>query len=113
MNASPVEPSFVEPAPDDANACLVRAKAVPGASRDELAGVMDFPDGPRLKLRTSAAAESGKANKALCALLAKALGVPKKRVTLEAGQTQALKAFRVEGVDAQTALDKLRQPPAQ
>ena len=42
-------------------AWLIRVKAVPGASRDEIAG----PLGDRLKIRIAAPPEGGKANKAI------------------------------------------------
>ncbi len=50
---------------------LIWVKAVPGASRNEIAGVV----GDRLKIRISAPPEGGKANKAICKLLASSLGV--------------------------------------
>ena len=72
----------------------VRVKAVPGASRDGIAGVL----GDRLKVRVSAPPEGGKANKAIARVLAKALGVRAADVTLESGASNAMKVFRVCGV---------------
>ena len=74
---------------------LVRVKAVPGASRDAIAGAL----GDRLKVRVSAPPEGGKANAAIAALLADAIGVPARAVSLESGPAQAQKCFRVRGAD--------------
>lgn len=67
----------------------VRVKAVPGASRDGLAGAL----GDRLKVRVSAAPERGRANEAIASLLASAGGVPERQVQLAQGPTQAQKTF--------------------
>mgnify|MGYP003130663889 CR=1 FL=1 len=77
----------------------VRIKAVPGAKRDEIAGVL----GDRLKVRVSAPPEGGKANKAICALLAKTLGVKKRDVEIISGLTNPEKVARVRGIDEATA----------
>ena len=73
---------------------LLWIKAVPGASRDQIAGVI----GDRLKVRISAPPEDGKANKAICKLLAKALGVRNAQVSIESGQTNPEKIIRIAGV---------------
>ncbi len=72
---------------------LVWIKAVAGASRDEIAGVI----GDRLKVRVTAPAEGGRANKAICALLAKRFGVKKNQVTLESGHGNPEKDVRIAG----------------
>ena len=77
----------------DGNDVLIWIKAVPGASRDEIAGAV----GDRLKVRVTAAAQRGKANKAICALLARVLGVKSRTVTLESGHGSAEKVIRVHG----------------
>lgn len=73
---------------------LLRIKAVPGSSRDEIAGAL----GDRLKVRISAPAEGGKANKAIRSLLARTLGVRQRDVRIESGETSAEKTVRVVGV---------------
>ncbi len=73
----------------------LQVKAVPGASRDVAAGVL----GDRLKIRISAPPEGGKANKAICALLADRLGVRSGAVSIESGATHAEKVIRIDGVD--------------
>jgi uncharacterized protein (TIGR00251 family) len=62
-------------------------KAVPGASKTEIAGVKD----KRLRLRIAAAPEDGKANAELCGFLAKALSCPKRDIRLEKGEKSRLK----------------------
>lgn len=76
----------------DGKILRVRVKAVPGASRDGLAGAL----GDRLKVRVSAAPERGKANEAIAALLAKAAGVPARSVALSSGPAQAQKVFDLQ-----------------
>lgn len=75
---------------------LLWIKAVPGASRDQLAG----PVGDRLKIRIAAAPEAGKANKAIVKLLAQALNVRANQVTIESGRTNPEKIVRIAGVRA-------------
>jgi uncharacterized protein (TIGR00251 family) len=78
---------------------LVRVKAVPGARRDEIVGLL----GDRLKVRVSAAPEGGKANGAIAALLAGALGVRARDVQVVSGATSPEKTLRVAGVSEDAA----------
>lgn len=75
---------------------LIAVKVVPGARKDEIVGRL----GDRLKVRVSAPPEGGLANAAVCALLARALGVKERVVTVVDGHTRAEKTLRVDGVDA-------------
>jgi len=70
---------------------LIRVKAVPGASRDQVVG----PLGDRLKVRVAAPPEAGRANEAIARLLAEHLGAGSAPVTLVQGHSSALKVFRV------------------
>jgi uncharacterized protein len=70
-------------------------KAVPGARRSQIVGML----GDRLKVRIAAPPEGGKANKAICELLAAALGVKPRQVEVIAGHTSAEKTVRIEGAD--------------
>ena len=72
---------------------LLWIKAVPGASRDQIAGLI----GDRLKIRISAPPNHGKANKAICKTLASALGIKTGRVSIDTGATNPEKIIRVEG----------------
>ena len=75
-------------------------KAVPGASRDGVAGRL----GDRLKVRIAAPPEGGKANKAICALLAAELGLKPADVEVVQGHTRAEKTVRAVGVAAAAVL---------
>ncbi len=83
--------SFIEPTD---GGVLLHVKVVPGASRDRIAG----PLGDRLKIQVTAPPEGGKANKAVCVLLAKVLGVAPRDVTMAAGHGQAVKTVKIAGV---------------
>lgn len=82
---------------------LIPVKVVPGASRDRVAGELDGA----LKITVSAAAEKGAANKAVCKLIARTLGVRAKDVTIDSGQTNPRKIIRVAGVTVDTLRDTL------
>lgn len=84
-------------------ACRVHLKVVPGSRASEVVGAL----GERLKVKVAAPAEGGKANRAACGLLAAALGVPERAVTIIAGLTNPAKTARVEGVSAAQAREKL------
>ncbi len=82
---------------------FIDIKVVPGARQDQIAGVL----GDQLKVRISAPPEGGKANKAICKLLAKALGVRASSVQIVSGLTSAEKVVQVEGVTLDEARDML------
>ena len=86
----------------DGDDVLIRVKAVPGASRDEVAG----PVGDRLKVRVTAPPEAGRANKAICVTLARALSIKPNHVSIETGATSPEKTVRV--IDCQVATVKSR-----
>jgi hypothetical protein len=88
---------------DHADGTLIRVKAVPGASRDAVSGLL----GDRVKVRVSAAPEGGKANKAIVRLLAGAIGCGAGQVELVGGQTHPEKLFAVRGIDAEQISDAL------
>jgi uncharacterized protein len=77
----------------DGDDVLVWVKAVPGASRDEIAGVL----GGRLKVRVAAPPEGGKANRAIAMLLARAIGVKTGQISIESGQSNPEKIVRIAG----------------
>jgi len=86
---------------------LIRIKAVPGASRDSIAGLL----GDRLKVRTSAPPEGGKANKAICKLLAKELGIKPRQIEMHAGLSNPEKTIRITGCSMQVLRTKLGIDP--
>lgn len=67
-------------------------KAIPKASKDEIAGVLG--DGT-LKVKITAAPEKGKANAAICELLAREFGVPKRNVRIVCGETSHNKQVEI------------------
>jgi uncharacterized protein len=74
----------------------LRVRAQPNASKDAIEGLGEEASGQRyLKIRVRAVPEKGKANAAIEALLAKALGVPKSAVSVEKGETQRIKTVRI------------------
>jgi uncharacterized protein (TIGR00251 family) len=75
-------------------AWLIAIKAVPGARRDEVVGLL----GERLKVRVSAPPEDGKANRAICQLLARELGIKPNAVSVVRGHSHPEKTVRIEGV---------------
>ena len=73
-------------------------RVTPNAGRDAIEGVELRDDGSAvLRLRVKAVPDKGKANAAVIALLAKALGVPKSAITLVSGETARLKTLNVTG----------------
>lgn len=81
---------------------IVSVLAHPGASRPRVVW-----NGDSLHVWVTAPAHEGKANQALAAALAGALGVPRSRVELLRGARSRSKVFRVDGVDP-GALDRLK-----
>lgn len=70
----------------------------PGAGRDQVLGpVADAAGTVALKVKVSAPAEDGRANAAVLALLAKALGLPKSALTLVKGERDRNKVVAVAG----------------
>ena len=77
---------------------VVAVRLTPKAALDRIDGITELADGRCvLQVRVRAAPEKGKANAALEALLAKALGVPKSAVSVVAGGASRLKSVRVDG----------------
>jgi len=82
---------------------VIHLKVVPGARQNKVCGAL----GDRLKVQVSAPPEDGKANRAVCELLAKVLGVREDRVEVVAGPSSPRKTVRVAGIDVATARAKL------
>lgn len=78
---------------DDAVEIAVHAS--PGAGRTQVVG----RHGAALKVRVAAPPEQGRANDALAALLAEAVGVRPADVELTSGASSRQKRFTVRGVD--------------
>jgi uncharacterized protein (TIGR00251 family) len=69
----------------------IAAHVQPKAKTNEIVRL----DGGTLRVKVTAAADGGKANKAVCELLAKAFGVPKRDVTLVTGQRNRNKVLEI------------------
>lgn len=81
----------------EATALLVRVKVQPKSRRPGLEGLRTALDRPRLRLAVAEAAEDGRANRAVCAALAKALGLPASAVEIAQGPAARDKTLRVSG----------------
>ena len=78
-------------------------KVVPGSSRDRIAGWL----GDTLKVCVTAPAERGKANAAVENVVADALGVPGKCVSITAGGSCAKKVLEISGLGEQEVRERL------
>ncbi|WP_419898558.1 DUF167 domain-containing protein [Roseomonas sp. USHLN139] len=81
----------------------LRVKAQPKARRAGLLGWMEGVDGKRLKLAVHEAPEDGRANRAVCALLAAALHVPPSAIAVVQGASAREKTCRIAGDPARLA----------
>ena len=86
----------------------VRVKAQPKARRPGIVGTSPGVDGPRLRLAVTEAAEDGRANRAVCAMLAGALGLAASAVTLLQGAGSREKLLQVAG-DPDALAPKLKE----
>jgi uncharacterized protein (TIGR00251 family) len=73
----------------------VQVRLQPRASRTEVVGER----GGAVVIRVTAPPVDGRANEALCALVAERAGVPRREVSVVRGATSRDKVVRVEGVD--------------
>ena len=72
----------------------LKVRVTPGAQQDALAGWQ----GDVLRLKVRAAPERGKANEAVCRLLADRLSLPVRQVTLTQGARSRDKLLYIEGL---------------
>ena len=70
----------------------ITVKAVPKASKDEVVGLLE--DGA-LKVKVTAAPDRGKANAAICELLADEFNVAKRNVRIVRGETSHTKQIEI------------------
>jgi uncharacterized protein (TIGR00251 family) len=73
----------------------------PKSARDEIAGWR----GRELSVKVTAAPADGKANAAVCKLIASELGVAKSRVAVVRGETARHKQLEIEGVGEETFVE--------
>jgi len=84
---------------------VVSIRVIPRAGRSGIAGTR----GDALLVRLNAPPVDGAANDELVVVIAKALGVPKRAVTIASGARGRQKQVRVSGIDVSTAKSRLAQ----
>lgn len=86
-----------------ASAAELEVRVIPRAGRSGFAGMRDGA----LLVRLAAAPVDGAANAELIALVARALHLPKRDITIVSGERSRSKRIRVANIDRATALDVL------
>lgn len=81
----------------------LKIRVTPGARKDEIAGWL----GDALRVRVKPPPERGKATNAAINLVATALDIPARQVTLERGATSRDKVLNIEGLTEQDMLNRL------
>jgi uncharacterized protein len=81
----------------------IQVRLRPRGSKNELAGIRDGV----LQAKVTAPPVGGKANKALCKLIAKRVGVAPSRVSVVGGEKSRQKVVRIEGLDRARAFEAL------
>ncbi len=88
--ADPKAPPLTDPA-------LIAVHVTPRSGRDVVSGVrVDATGAAEVCVRVTAPPDGGKANEAVCKLVAGALGVPKTRVQVASGYTARRKRLSVD-----------------
>ena len=93
---------MITPHPDGA---LLQVKVSAGAARERLIGL----HGDALKLSVRASPTKGKANDAVCRMVAAALDLPASAVTVLRGATARHKTLLVTGIEPAALAQKLEQ----
>jgi uncharacterized protein (TIGR00251 family) len=93
-------PSYLRDAPEG---CRIAVRVHPRARRNGIAG----EHAGALKVEVTAPPEGGAANKAVEELIAAALGVARRAVTVAVGHGSRSKTLSVTGVDAATVATRL------
>jgi uncharacterized protein len=83
-------------------------RAQPGAKKTAIAGIYGDGDAAQLKIAVQAPPIDGRANAALIAFLAQTFSLPKSSIVLVAGESSRSKVFRLTGITAVEAEEKLR-----
>ena len=91
---------MIRDAPDGA---LIDVKVIPRAGRSTIAGTRDNA----LLIRLAAAPVEGAANAELIELLARALAVPKRAITVVSGEKSRSKRLKVVGLSADAVRARL------
>lgn len=81
----------------------ITVRVTPRSGRDSI----EAGAGGVVLVRVTAAPDDGKANTAVCKVLAQALGVPKSAVTVVRGHTARTKQLVIDGVTQEEAASRL------
>jgi uncharacterized protein (TIGR00251 family) len=84
---------------------MIEVRLRPRGRADELGGVIDGV----LQARVAAPPVDGRANQALCKLIAKRAGVAPSKVSVVRGEKSRQKLVRVEGIDEASLLAALEE----
>ena len=85
----------------------IRIKLTPRSSKNEILG----REGEGYKVKVTSPPVEGMANKALIALLAQKLGVPKRDIEITGGKSSRMKTVRIHGLtEADIARAMSREP---
>ncbi len=84
---------------------LISIKAQPGARCDEFKGLHDG----HLKVAVTAAAEKGKANRAILTFLARKLEIKKSDLSVQAGEASTQKKILLQGYTIAEATSKIER----
>jgi uncharacterized protein (TIGR00251 family) len=87
---------------------LIFVRLTPKSSADKIDGLWQGPDGVRIQAKVRAVPEDGKANTALCKVIAKWLDMRPSRVSLHEGAQSRLKQVLAEG-EPQGLMQKLTE----
>lgn len=79
-------------------------RVIPNASR---AGVIGWQDDGCLKVKVQAPPEGGRANREVCLLIARALQLPKRSVTVLAGEKNRIKVIGIGDLGVHTIKARL------
>ncbi len=82
----------------------LQVKVVLGASRNKFVGIL----GERIKVVVSIPPKDGRANQAVCDMIARTLNVIKHQVRILAGQKGSHKTIAVTGLTPHEAVERLR-----
>ncbi len=91
----------------DTDAVLLAVRVNPRASSAKIAGER----GGRLLVQVTAPPVDGRANEAVCRILAKALRVARSRVSVVGGERSRDKLVRIEGIGIAQASERLGTRP--
>lgn len=84
---------------------LLDVRAHPGSRANELRGARDG----RLRVAVTAAPEKGKANKSICSVVAKSLGLKKSQVRIHSGDTSQNKRLLIADITEQELRARLTE----